>query len=146
MAGAGVTSAFRRLRGHEHADCLLCGPADKLGLGLTIVREGPGRVLGHAHPGALLQSYPGELHGGIISLLIDGIMTNCLFAEEIVAVTAQLKMRYLRPVQTGLGVVLDATLTASKRNVHYVEAFLRQDGVLKVKGWGTFIERPSTQR
>ena len=146
MTAADTTSALEQLRGHEHAACLLCGASDRLGLHLQVARDGIGQIKGHAIPGTELQSYPDELHGGIISLLMDGIMTNCLFAEGIVAVTAQLKVRYLRSVQTGIGVVLTATLAKSKRNVHYVEAFLRQDGELKVKGWGTFIERPSRRR
>lgn len=38
--------------------------------------------------------YEGRLHGGIISALLDGAMTQCLFAYEIQAVTAVMHTRF----------------------------------------------------
>ena len=105
------------------------------------MKEGCGEVSGRALPDILLQSYPGELHGGIVSLLLDGIMTNCLFAEGIKAVTARLEVRYLHPVDATKEVELNARLTKSKADVHYLEASLMQDSDVKVKGWGTFVKR-----
>jgi acyl-coenzyme A thioesterase PaaI-like protein len=34
------------------------------------------------------------LHGGVISSILDGTMTNCLFAHGTVAVTAELRVRF----------------------------------------------------
>ncbi len=129
------------LRNQQHSKCLLCGSSDHLGLNLSVKRNGPGRVIGYSTPNCSLQSYPGELHGGIVSLLIDGIMTNCLFAEGITAVTARLNVRYLHPVDAATKVELRANLTKSKGNVYFLEACLLQGDMVKVKGSATFMER-----
>lgn len=47
---------------------------------------------------SLWQGYQGVLHGGMISTLLDAAMTHCLFHQGIEAVTADLQVRFLKPV------------------------------------------------
>ena len=90
-------SAFRR---QTHPGCFVCGPANGHGLGLEF-RLGEGGVVeaSFACQGAF-EGYPATLHGGIICALLDGAMTNCLFAHGHAAVTAELKVRFRHPVMT----------------------------------------------
>ena len=53
-----------------------------------------------------LEGYRHFLHGGVVCAILDGGMTNCLFALGNAAVTADLQVRFLQPVAaTGLATV-----------------------------------------
>jgi len=59
----------------------------------------------------LYQGYPGFLHGGISSLLMDSAMANCLFAHRISAMTARLIVRFLLPVAIDQPAVVKAWIS-----------------------------------
>ena len=48
---------------------------------------------------SVYQSYPGTLHGGITSALLDAAMTNVLLSIGIVAVPAELTVRFVARVR-----------------------------------------------
>ncbi|MDF1545822.1 MAG: PaaI family thioesterase [bacterium] len=92
-------------------------------------------------PHPLLQSYPDQLHGGVVSLLLDGIMTNCLFSAGVRAVTARLEVRYLHPADIDSPVRLSARVVSSRSTLHFLEAELSQGDRVKAKGKATFMEQ-----
>lgn len=57
------------------------------------------------------QSYDGILHGGLIATLLDCAMVHVLFAHGLAGRTAELSLRYRRPVHTGSRVRVTARLT-----------------------------------
>ena len=81
-----------------HVNCLVCGARNPWSLGLCFEVGDADRVWTQfqAHPG--LQGYEGILHGGVISGLLDAAMTHCLFHHGVQAVTADLHVRFLKPV------------------------------------------------
>ncbi len=79
------------------------------------------------------------LHGGVISALLDGAMTNCLFANGIRALTAELKVRFLLPVNTTDPIRLQAVIQRSGSHLHLLEGKLSQNGILKAKALAKFI-------
>ena len=88
-------------RAMAHPFCLVCSQSNPMGLGLKFNSHDDGSVstsfLGHF----ALEGFQGCLHGGLIASLLDGAMTNCLFARGLVAMTAELKVRYRKPVLIG---------------------------------------------
>ena len=90
----------------------------------------------------IFQSYPGFVHGGVISLLLDGAMTNCMFAMNKKAVTGMLTVRYRHPVSINRTAEISARLVKASPPLYYLEAELSQDGKLLVKATGKFMERP----
>ena len=72
----------------EHPKCISCSTGNAAGLALSFsVRDDNGvQAEFDCHP--MYQGYPGYLHGGISSLLLDSAMANCLFAHRVAAVTA----------------------------------------------------------
>jgi acyl-coenzyme A thioesterase PaaI-like protein len=135
------TDLMRRLRENQHPECVLCGNGDPLGLKLDLAVSDDGSVSGVIDCAALFQGYPGQLHGGIIALLIDGAMTNCLFASGVTAVTAKLDIRYVKKTVTEIPAQLTARVTRSRGPLHIVEADVRQNGLVVVRATGKFIER-----
>jgi hypothetical protein len=85
-------------RKQSHPDCIGCSSENSSGLGLEfIVRDDRG-VQAEFACSRIYQGYPGYLHGGISSLLLDLAMANCLFAHQKCGVTTRLIVRFLLPV------------------------------------------------
>lgn len=101
-----------------------------------------GSVEGCFTGGPLFQGYDGMLHGGIIASLLDGAMTNCIFARGRVAVTAELNVRYRAPVAAGEEVTIRAWVDQSHSRLHQLRSELAQDNVVKVIATAKFMEKP----
>jgi acyl-coenzyme A thioesterase PaaI-like protein len=77
------------------------------------------------------EGYPGQLHGGIISTLLDATMANCLFAQDLQAVTAELSVRFKAPVVSKHVATAEARVTRDLFPLFLMEASLTQDGEVK---------------
>jgi acyl-coenzyme A thioesterase PaaI-like protein len=84
------------------------------------------------------------MHGGMIASLLDGAMTNCLFAHGHIAMTGELKVRYREPVIIGEEMLLRAWITRSQPPLHLLEAELKQEGCVKATASAKFVERNGT--
>ena len=128
-------------RSQSHPFCLVCSQSNPLGLGLEFAVHDDGSVtasfLGHA----ALEGFQGFLHGGMIASLLDGAMTNCLFAHGHIAMTAELKVRYRKPIFIGQEVLIRAWITRSQAPLHLLEAELKQEGCVKAIASAKFFER-----
>jgi acyl-coenzyme A thioesterase PaaI-like protein len=94
------------------------------------------------HPG--LEGFEGLMHGGMIASLLDGAMSNCLFAHGHIAMTGELKVRYREPVIIGEEMLLRAWITRSQPPLHLLEAELKQEGCVKATASAKFVERNGT--
>jgi len=84
------------------------------------------------------------LHGGVISSLLDGAMTNCLFAHGIAAVTAELVVRFRHPIATGSPLTVVGRTSGSSPPLYVLDAEIIQDDTLMAVGKGKFMElKPS---
>ena len=132
---------FTALRKHEHPECLICNPHDSLGLGLDFHINGSGRVTASFPCKAIFQGYPGLLHGGIIGLLLDAAMTNCLFAHGKVAVTGEMTIKFEQSVVIERFAFIEAWIRKSFSSLHLVEAELSQKRKVLAKATGKFMDR-----
>jgi uncharacterized protein (TIGR00369 family) len=128
--------------GHVHADCMVCGDIDRnaASLNLAFVAAPDGSVTASYRTSARHQGYAGILHGGMISTLLDAAMTHCLFARGIAAVTAELVVRFVAPVETSRQVELSARLIESRRRTYRLEARLTSGTRLLARATARFIE------
>jgi uncharacterized protein (TIGR00369 family) len=138
---AGGPGVFQTTQAVEHARCIVCGSDNPAGLKLEFLPRGRGTVSASFSCHHSLQGYAGLLHGGIISALLDGAMTNCLFSVGISAVTAELSVRYLAPVQVDHPAEITATLEKSRGPLHCLHAELRQNGRVLVHASGKFMDK-----
>jgi acyl-CoA thioesterase FadM len=67
-------------------------------------------------------------------------MTNCLFARGVVAVTAELSIRFLHPVVIDHQSYVKAWVEKSYPPLHLLRAELFQDGKVLVTASGKFME------
>jgi acyl-coenzyme A thioesterase PaaI-like protein len=124
-----------------HPDCVSCSATSPVGLGLKfVVREDGGVESGFACR-EIYQGYPGLLHGGVTSMLLDAAMTNCLFSRGKVAVTARLIVRFRLPIRVDDTAVIRAWLRDYSPPLFVLEAELMQNGRVMASAAGKFIDR-----
>jgi uncharacterized protein (TIGR00369 family) len=130
-----------RTRGHER--CVVCAPSHPLGLRVEYHVGADGLVHAEFACHQVFQGYPGQLHGGVVTALLDGAMTNCLFAHGIEAVTGELTVRFLRPVLADHVAAVRARLVKAFRRLYVLEAELIQENVTVARAQGKFLKRPA---
>ena len=127
------------VRNQAHPHCISCSSRNGAGLALDFhLREDKG-VEARFGCDQLYQGYPGFLHGGIASLLLDSAMANCLFAHQITAVTARLIVRFLQPVKITESATVRAWVREYQPPLYVLEAELEQGGKALVRASAKFM-------
>ena len=128
------------MRDREHDRCFVCDPDNPRGLGLRFQTSADGCVIAAFSCAEVFHGYRQWLHGGVTSSLLDGAMTNCLFARGVVAATAELSIRFLHPVVIDRHAHVKAWEEKSYSPLHLLRAELVQDGKILVKASAKFME------
>jgi uncharacterized protein (TIGR00369 family) len=124
-----------------HGECLFCGQQNPIGFKLAFQAQDDGSVRAVFVSGLPLQSYPETLHGGVVSALLDSAMTNCLFSKGIVAVTAELTVRFLGPVRLDQPAEVTAAVTRVRGPLYHLQADLTQGQTITARARATFVKR-----
>ena len=138
---ASSQARLKTVRTQAHPYCVVCSQSNPLGLGLQFTVHDDGSVSASLHGHFALEGFQGCLHGGMIASLLDGAMTNCLFARGLVAMTAELKVRYRKPVLIGHEMIIRAWIKSSQAPLHLLEAELKQEGCAKAIASAKFMEQ-----
>ncbi len=80
--------------------CFVCGRDNPIGLRLTFETDGQ-CVVTEFTPRPEHQGYPGVLHGGIASALLDEVLGRTAIAYGRFMMTAQMEVRYRVPIPIG---------------------------------------------
>ena len=84
----------------DNGGCFACGSANDCGLHLSFdYRDGRLKVLYKTEE--RFQGYKDILHGGITATLIDEAASHLAFRKGHLTVTAEIKIKYLKPVPIG---------------------------------------------
>src|SRR5665647_3334714 len=80
--------------------CLVCGAANPVSLKAQFLELEGGDLLGVCRPLEVHQSYPGRLHGGISSAILDETIGRAIIVANpgIWGVTVEFNVRYRQPV------------------------------------------------
>ena len=79
----------------RYSNCFVCGDQNETGLKVDFYYEG-GVAKGEYVPEDRFQGYKDILHGGIISSLLDEVMIKSVIAKDLMVVTAQIEVRFLK--------------------------------------------------
>jgi len=132
----------REIRKRIHPNCVVCSEQNGQGLKLDFSISDDGVVSADFIFDKVFEGYPGMLHGGILSAILDGAITNCLFAHDWIAVTADSHVRFRHLVATDQAARVQAWITLSRPPIYDVKAEIIQDGQVKITTTGRFIEQP----
>jgi acyl-coenzyme A thioesterase PaaI-like protein len=134
------------IRQRTHGNCVVCSSTNKRGLGLEFGVSPDGGVEAVFGCDKVFEGYTDFVHGGVISSLLDGAMTNCIFAHGYVAITAELKVRFQQPLEIGKPATVRAWIDRYYRPLYYVKAEIKQDAVIKATAEGKFLESPLLEK
>ncbi len=126
--------------------CFVCGLGNPIGLKMAFYEDGEGRVMARFTPRAEHQGYPGVMHGGIVTALLDEALGRVAIAAGRWMVTGRLTIRFRRPIP------LAETLTVVGEPVKWQKQTLEArgeirlaDGQVGAEATGTFLEIPPEQ-
>jgi len=128
--------------GHPaHARCILCGQENPCGFNLEFHSRADGAVEGFFQDHDHCEGYAHMVHGGIIALLLDGAMTNCLFTHGRTGVTARMELWFRHPVRSDHGMTVRAWIERDSHPLYRLRAQLVQDDQIKATAKGVFMDR-----
>jgi acyl-coenzyme A thioesterase PaaI-like protein len=106
---------------HHFPDCFVSGPANPLGVAMTVQRDGEDAVarvvLGPAFEGA-----PQRAHGGIVAAIFDDVMGYVMAISGTPAYTGRLQIAYHQPTPVAEELVFRARVTGRERRKVLVES------------------------
>ncbi len=126
--------------------CFVCGLGNSIGLRAAFYEDDTGRVTAKFTPRPEHQGFPGIMHGGIVTALLDETLGRVAIAAGRWMVTGRLNVRFRRPIP------VDGTLTVVGEAVKWDGRMLEArgeirlaDGRVGAEATGTFLEIPSDQ-
>lgn len=106
----------------EHfPDCVVSGPANPMGVAVSLRREGDDAVA-RVTLGAAFEGAPGRAHGGIVAAVFDDTMGLVLKIVSTPAYTGELTVRYLAPTPVGEELEFRARLARREGRKLFMEA------------------------
>jgi uncharacterized protein (TIGR00369 family) len=125
----------------DYKSCFACGEENVRGLKLKI-EDRDGNAVASFVPDASLEGYEGILHGGMISTVLDEVMAwAARYTTGSFAVTAELKVRFLKPVETGKSYLAEGKILGSKGRIVLAEASLADEaGVVRARAEGKLFK------
>jgi len=104
--------------------CFVCGQANPVGLRLRFAADS-GRATTTLTLDRRYQGYAGIAHGGVVAALLDEAMAYAAISLGRWAATAEMTVRYLRPVPMGEPLLLVAHVTRDTARLAECAAELR---------------------
>lgn len=101
--------------------CFACGKKNADGLKLEFEFENDEVVTSIAFP-KKFQGYRNVVHGGLLSTVLDEAMVTLINMKGRLAVTAELSVRFLKPLNVESPLEVRARLSGSRGRVYEVEA------------------------
>ena len=130
-----------RLEPNPANACFGCGGANDGGMKLTFEQDNANRkIVGRFVLGPRYQGGGGMAHGGIIAVLLDEAMGKVCRFRQVRAVTAELFVEYLRPLDVHQEVVVEAFEESQNgRNLFHVGEIRNAAGDVLARGKGRFV-------
>jgi uncharacterized protein (TIGR00369 family) len=121
--------------------CFGCGGDNAGGMKLTFEQDNVNRrIVGRFVLGERYQGGGGFAHGGIIAVLLDEAMGKVCRFREVRAVTAELTVEYLKPVNVQQEIIVEGRETEQKgRNIFMSGEIRDTAGAVLARGKARFV-------
>ena len=125
--------------------CIVCGLKNDFGLKSEFYELENGELLSVCKTKELHQSYPGRVHGGISSAILDEVIARAISVKEpgIWGVTVELNIKYKKPVPLEQEVKAIGRITRNTRKIFEGEGeIILENGEVAVTATGKYIKMP----
>ena len=124
----------------KYSGCFVCGDKNENGLQAKFYYDGK-EAFTEIEASENLEGYQGIYHGGIVSTVLDEVMIKAILANEIYAVTAEMTVRFYKPVKTGDKLFFKGRVVRNKGRVYFTEGEVkRTNGDILASATGKYIE------
>jgi uncharacterized protein (TIGR00369 family) len=124
--------------------CFACGLENPIGLKMAFYQDEEDRVVAKFTTREEHQGYPGVVHGGIVTALLDEVLGRVAIAAERWMVTGRLNVRFRRPVPVGETLTIVGEAVSWKKHTLEARGEIRlADGQVGAEASGTFLEIPA---
>jgi uncharacterized protein (TIGR00369 family) len=121
--------------------CFGCGGDNDHSMRLVFEQDNTNRrIVGKFTLGPRYQGGGGNVHGGIIAVLLDEAMGKLCRFRNVRAVTAEMSIDFVKPIRVDQEITVEAFETAHRgRNLFHWGEIRDADGVLLARGRGRFV-------
>ena len=120
--------------------CFVCGRNNPIGMHMHFYADSDGCVYADYTPHEDQQSYPGIMHGGLITAMLDELIGRTAIASDLWCMTAKLE------VPIGAPLHLKGEITRRTSRILEGRGEIRlQDGTVAAEAQGTYIRIPDEQ-
>jgi uncharacterized protein (TIGR00369 family) len=136
-----MSATIRKFPAQAQNACFGCGGANTVGMKLEFEADtDSGHVAGRFKIAKEFQGSMGMLHGGIIATIMDEAMGKVCSLSDVRAVTAELSVRYLKPIQVDQEIVVDAFQVKREGRELFQECTIADAlGKVLARGTGRFV-------
>ena len=120
--------------------CFVCGIENSIGLKLKFYSDDKGRCVVRFRPREEHQGFHGQLHGGIITTLLDETMGRVLVPQNVWAMTGRLEIKFAKPVPLDQELTIVGEVTRDRSRAYEARGEIRlPDGTVLVRGSGMYV-------
>lgn len=101
--------------------CFVCGEENVCGLKAKFLWDGR-EVQTTVTASPNHEGYTGIYHGGIVASLLDEVMVKAILATGVISVTAEMTVRFKKPVKIGETITYTGRIVESKGRLYTTEA------------------------
>lgn len=129
------------MRFEDNNYCFVCGEKNPSGLNLRFSLQN-GKILAEFIPQKIHQGYKNIVHGGIISTLIDEAMVKAALLQGIPAITAEITVRFKKPLMVGEKAIIEASITNMNKKIIETSAkIMKEDNTLIAEGYAKLLRQ-----
>ncbi|NVN99326.1 MAG: PaaI family thioesterase [Geobacteraceae bacterium] len=126
--------------------CFVCGLKNIAGLKASFYETDDGELVATFTPGEMHQSYPGRLHGGLASTILDETIGRAIMIGNIAdvwGVTLELTVEYKKPIPLDIELKVLGRITEEKSRFFSGSGeILLPDGSVAVSAKGRYLKVP----
>jgi len=126
--------------------CLVCGLKNDGGLHASFYEVASGELVALFTPREEHQSYPGRLHGGMITAILDETIGRAVMIsreEDFWGVTVEFTTRFMKPVPLGVELKVVGRIVKDEGRVFEGSGeILLPDGEVAATGAGKYVKLP----
>jgi uncharacterized protein (TIGR00369 family) len=121
--------------------CFVCGRKNELGLKLAFTYPRPGRAEAACTIPEHFSGWRRLVHGGLLATLLDEVMAHACLSRAEAAVTMELTVRFLKPLEVGQLVRISGEIQEAKGRVLAVQGeVLDSSGEAVARGSARFLK------
>lgn len=127
--------------------CFACGRENPIGFHLHFFTDDFGHVHADYTPCEEHQGYPGVMHGGLVTALLDETIGRTAIANDVWCMTAKLEVRFKKPVQINQPIHVRGEMTRFAGRLIEGRGEIRSvpEGELLAEARGSYIRIPDDE-